>query len=364
MTASPAALHPEPASQTEQLIDATTVVCVGTNIPVELVVASGLRPVFLTGAPLAATPRADEFLEDRYGAESRTVLEQLLGGVADNAALLVFDRRFRDIFYYVKEMVRLGWTPNLPPLHMFDLILSRSFDQTPFNADQLGRLGSVLARVAGALPGAALEDVIREHDEWRAEVRRLLDFRRRGLIDGLAAFRALSARRVLDIAEHHSRLAELNARLADLDATATDIDCPRVVLLPGEPLYHDRLHAAVREAGGLVVAEDSEWGARLAGSDIGAGSALLTKYWQDATGAELRPFEARANWLRTALAEYRPDVVVVWVPPSDVSFGWDVPRLLETIRDAGTRPVVLRSDVLSDSDFELAVTQLREGIAR
>jgi hypothetical protein len=351
---------PDPAtwSDPQRPVDAATVVCVGTNIPVEPIRSRGLRPAFLGGALMAATPHADEYLEGRYGAEFRSVLEQLLTGAADNAALIVLDRRFRDLFYYLKEMVRLGQCPNLPPLHMFDLILSRSFDQTDFNTEQLRLLDTVLTRVAGDLPGLSADDVIREDNAWRAEVRALLAFRRDGAIDGVDAFRALGAARVLSRSDHLPMLAALNTHLAGTTTEAGDR--PRAVLLAGEPLFHDQLHRAVEAAGAVVVAEDSEWGSRLAGRDVpeGGGTAgLLDKYWDDATGPELRPFEARVGWLLDTLDEYRPDIVVLWLPPTDVRFGWDYPRLVEHIRDKGAQPVLLRSDVLSEAGIHEAVTE-------
>lgn len=355
----------EPAmwSHAQRPIDAATVVCVGTNLPVEPIRSRGLRPAFLGGAIMARTPRADEYLEGRYGPEFRSVLEQLLDGVADGAALIVFDRRFRDLFYYLKEMVRLGQCPNLPPLHMFDLILSRSFDQTDFNTEQIRLLDVVLSRVAGDLPRVSLDDVVREDNSWRAEVRTLLDFRRDGAIDGVDAFRALGAARVLARSDHRRKLAALNADLAGAPTeAATGRSRPRAVLLPGEPLFHDRLHQAVEAAGAVVVAEDSEWGSRLAGRDVPEDSGmagLLGKYWDDATGPELRPFEARADWLLATLDEYRPDMVVLWLPPTDVRFGWDCPRLTEHIRGAGALPVLLRSDVLSEEGFAGASAELR-----
>lgn len=360
---------PDPASwaHPQRPIDAATVVCVGTNIPVELIRSRGLRPVFLGGAILARTPRADEYLEGQYGAELRSVLEQLLDGAADGAALVVLDRRFRDLFYYLKEMVRLGQCPNLPPLHMFDLILSRSFDQTDFNTEQFRLLDTVLARVAGDLPRVAVDDVIREDNAWRAEVRTFLQFRRNGGIDGVDAFRVLGAARVLPRSDHRRQLAALNVDLA----AATKGDAvgghrPRVVLLPGESLFHDRLHQAVEAAGALVVAEDSEWGSRVAGRDVpedGGTAGLLGTYWGDATGPELRPFEARVGWLLATLAEYRPDIVVIWLPPTDVRFGWDYPRLVEHVRGAGAQPVLLRSDVLSEAGTDSAVAEFRAAAA-
>lgn len=354
-------------SGAEYPIDAATVVCVGTNIPVELIRSRGLRPAFLCGAVMDQTPRADEYLEGRYGAEYRSVLEQLLAGDTDNAALIIFDRRFRDIFYYLKEMIRLGRCPNLPPLHMFDLILSRSFDQTDFNTEQMRLLDRALTRVAGDSPSVPIEEVIREDNAWRAEVRKLLDFRRNGAIDGADAFRALGAARILPRCDHQRNLAALNTELAQAPTPRTGGEHrPRAVLLPGEALYHDHLHRAVAAAGALVVAEDSEWGSRVAGHDVpqdGGMAGLLGKYWSDATGSELRPFEARLRWLAATLDEYRPDVVVLWLPPTDVRFGWDYPRLVDHIRTVGTHPVLLRSDVLSAAGFNEAVAELSAAVA-
>lgn len=341
----------------------THVVCVGTNIPEELISARGLVPTYVTGTLVDETPEADEYLEGKYGAEFRSVLQSLLDGAADTAALLVFDRRFRDLFYYVKEMVRLGWLPALPPVHLFDLILSRAVDATAFNLDQVRRLDDVLGRAAAdRVPDVPLADVVDADNAWRAEVRQLLDLRRRRRVTGVEAFDALSRRRSMTRSEHARALAELNGRLT---AAADDMPAgPAVLLATGEPLYHDLLHRAVEATGAIVVAEDSEWGSRLAGDDVQEAShaALRDKYWADATGPELRPFEARAAWLLGAVEQYRPQIVVIWIPPSDVLFGWDYPRLAEHIRAAGVQPVLLRTDVLNDTDLEATITELSRAL--
>ncbi len=345
-------------------VNGNSVVCVGSNIPPELITARGLIPTYLTGEIVSKTPRADEYLEGKYGAEFRSILQQLLDGVADPATLVVFDRRFRDVFYYVKEMVRLGRLPQLPPVYLFDLIISRSVDATKFNLQQIRQLDDVLALAAAGRSGQPLAAVVKADNAWRAQVRRLLDHRRARRIAGLEAFGALSAVRWLGRTEHGRRLAGLNDRLAAAPLGGR-VSGPAALLVSGEPLYHDRLHRAVEAAGALVLGEDSEWGSRLAGGDVAEGSygALLERYWTDATGDELRPFPARIAWLMEAVTMYRPDVVLLWIPPSDTSFGWDVPRLAGQVRAAGAHPVLFRGDVLSGVGLDAAVSELSRALA-
>ncbi|MHA6623519.1 2-hydroxyacyl-CoA dehydratase [Pseudonocardia sp. DLS-67] len=344
-------------------IDDSCVVCVGTNIPTELITASGFRAVPLVARPAAATPRADDLLESGYGAEFRSVLEQLLSGAADAAALVVFDRRFRDLYYYLKETVRLGRTPGLPPLHVFDLLLTRSVDCSAYNREQLRLLGAQLERSGGGADPARLAVAIGAANAWRASVRRVLAERRRGVGSGAAVFRALGAARVLDLDAHRVRLDELGNAPAAAPPTG-----PRAAVFAAETLYHDRLHTAVESAGAVVVDEDSEWGSRLAGSDVDPdaepAAALLAKYWADATGRELRPFDARSAFLRSVLATDAPDVVVVHVPPSDTRFGWDVPAMVRLCDAAGVPVALARSDVLTDDGHDEAAATVARTIDR
>ncbi|GAA0935931.1 2-hydroxyacyl-CoA dehydratase family protein [Pseudonocardia zijingensis] len=349
-------------------VDASCVVCVGTNIPIELITASGFRAVPLVARPVAATPRADDLLESGYGAEFRSVLEQLLSGAADSAALVVFDRRFRDLYYYLKETVRLGWTPSLPPLHVFDLLLSRSVDCSAYNREQLRLLAAQLERSGGAAGPARLTGAIEAANAWRASVRTVLAQRRRGAGSGTAVFRALGAARVLDRESHRVQLDALHTVMAGTPAAASS-GRPRIALFAAETLYHDRLHTAVESAGTVVVDEDSEWGSRLAGSDVDPGTdpaaALLAKYWADATGRELRPFDARSAFLRSVVDDAAaPDLVVVHVPPSDTRFGWDVPAMVRMCDAAGVPVAIVRSDVLIDDGHAEATTTVARALDR
>jgi 2-hydroxyglutaryl-CoA dehydratase, D-component len=341
-----------------------SVICIGTNLPEELIVAHGLTASYLTGELMDKTPEADAYLEGKYTAEFRSIMQQILDGAANSARLIIFDRRFRDIFYYIKEMIRIGLLPGLPPVHLFDLILSRSVQQSAFNLGQLRLLDDALQHAAQDRAGEPLPSVIGAANAWREQVRRLLEHRKAQRISGVSAFNVLGAVRWLGRAEHGRRLAELNDTLA-ASPRSRGSSFPTVLLASGESLYHDRLHRAVEATGARVLGEDSEWGSRVAGTGIADTSygALIDKYWADATGSELRPFSARAAWLTEAVAEYRPDVVVLWVPPGDTIFGWDVPRLIRHVQSAGAQPVVFRADVLSGTGVESAAAELGRAFA-
>jgi benzoyl-CoA reductase/2-hydroxyglutaryl-CoA dehydratase subunit BcrC/BadD/HgdB len=348
---------PAPGSESGRRLSFQDVACVGSSIPEELVAAHGLVPVPITAVAGPPTPNADRYLEAEYGAESRSIVEQILCGACDGASLVVFDRRAGDLFYYVKEMVRLGWLPSLPPVHLFDLVLSRSVDATQFNLVQMRALDAVLARIGDDSAANSLAEVIAAGNAWRREVRRFVDLRWQRRISGVDALQALSRRRAVTRAEHAAELGELSARL---EGARPSLHGPSVVLVSGEALYHDRLHWVIESAGGLVVGEDSEWGSRLAGDDVGEASleALCDAYWSCATGPEVQPFEARHAWLGEVLQRHRPDFVVAWVPPDDTRFGWDYPRLAAAATSAGATPVLVRADILDGAAFDAAVGEL------
>lgn len=323
----------------------------GSAVPAELILAAGFMPMLVAADLSRATPTAAKYLDDIVPRETHALFEAAARGDFDEVELLVLSRAYDKLYFYLKEIYRQGLLPGLPPLHMFDLMQNRRAALARFNADRLSDLRLRLERAAGApISDAALHDAIVLCNRARAAQRALLNLRWQGNIDGEAAMQAIGAGYFMHPADYAEAL---DGYLAQLHAASTGAARPRLLLATAEPLSHTTLHAAVERAGGRIVAEDDWWGARAPGGDVSLDlppmEALLAKHCFDTVTAESHPVEDRLAWFEEAAQRSEVDGVIFYLPPSDLHYGWDYPRLRARLRAQAKPFLLIREDASTSS---------------
>lgn len=322
---------------------------VGATIPVELVLATGAVPVTVAALPTGPTPAADRYLEAHFDDEARATLEAVLAGRYERLDLLVLTRTsdaYLELYYVLKEVIRLDAGAAIPPLHLYDLLHGRSDANREYG---LSRLRELASRLEASTGQKATEDRLRAAtlatNRQRHAINRVLDARRDpgSGISGVEAMTVIGAGRFLDPSRHAELLdAYLGASKPPLGRR------PRVVLTAGVALSDLRVHEALEAAGALVVAEDDAWGSRAGGALIPADAddilaAIFDKYFLDVPSPRLAPAAARDTWLRSQLTGDVPDALVTYVPSSDRWFGWDYPRLRALAAEASVPTLLLRN---------------------
>ena len=336
---------------------------VGATVPAELVLAVGRLPVLITPDMGAPTPTADTYIDPVVSPETRALFEAALAGAFEFLDLLVLSRTDDKLYYYLKEMVRLGRAPTAPPLHMFDLMPSRREAVRPYNRDNLDGLIDALERASGRkITDDALREAIVLTNRRRALQRRLLDLRLAGRVTGSDAMQAIGAGYFM----HPGAYADaLEAWLGDLHAEPSSAaKGPRLLVATSEPLSYLDLHRRIETAGGFVAAEDDSWGARAPGGDIALDAppreAVFDKYWLDTAHPGVQPAEAREAWFKAQAARGDTDGVIFYLPPSDHQFGWDYPRLAAHVESLGKPSVLLRRDARDDAVASQIATFIAE----
>ncbi|MGY1411017.1 MULTISPECIES: 2-hydroxyacyl-CoA dehydratase [unclassified Luteimonas] len=318
----------------------------GNTVPVELIRAAGGFPLTLTGRA-GPTPEGDRWMEPFFEPEVRAVFDGLLTGRFGPLALCVIPRtsdQYFKLFLYLTEVQRIGHGAQVPPLHLYDLLHTRTQRSRSYGIERTRELLARLAQCAGRpITDDDLGQAIVESN--RRHVARGALLARRGnspaLESGTDALMLLGAGRFM-LPDHYS------ARLLDALADGGR-ECPGPrLLVRGFPLNHTGLHAAVEAAGGVVVAEDDPWGSRSTGHPIDQdGDALLAifdKYFRDEPSARVHPDSLRRQWYTQRLATGDIDGVIVYAPDFDDLAGWDVPGDLAVARELGVPATVLRGD--------------------
>lgn len=343
--------------------------CVGNVIPTELILAAGLRPLQVAPELEHPTPLGDEFMEASNPWGARSIFERLLDGSYESLELLVLDRAQMELYYYLKEVVRIGHGSRVPPLYMFDLIQQLDAPVQAYNATQVQRFAEQLARLSGSeLSEASLADAISTTNAVRAAQRELAALRQAGSLSGVDGLQVLGAGYLMAPAEY---AAALSALIADPPAPEHG-GRPKVTVLSSEQLYYPVLHEAIEEAGALVVSEGDWWGAAGVGGDIDPTApplqAITEKYFADTVSHELTPRSARDRWILEEVAsDRRPDGVIFYLPPSDHGYGWDYPYLRDELDRRGVPSCMVRNEVLDAAGRREAVETTRafvDGLAR
>ncbi|MBO0701456.1 MAG: 2-hydroxyacyl-CoA dehydratase, partial [Candidatus Dormibacteraeota bacterium] len=276
---------------------------VGPTVPVELVLAAGAYPVAVAPFPGGPTPEADRYLERHFDDGVRATLESLLRGDYDWLDLLVIPRTsdgYLELYYTLKEVVRLGGGEAVPPLHLYDLLHGRSEANRAYGLERVHELRSRLVAATGIDPSPErLRQAVGEVNAQRQAVRRLLEMRRdlRNGVSGVDAMVAIGAGRFLEPSAHRQLVERyLAEERPPLDGR------PRLLVVAGVPLTDLRLHRLLEDAGGIVVAEDDAWGSRFAGVDVRGDAtdileAVFDKYFVDVPSPRVAPAAARDEWL-------------------------------------------------------------------
>jgi benzoyl-CoA reductase/2-hydroxyglutaryl-CoA dehydratase subunit BcrC/BadD/HgdB len=326
---------------------------VGNTVPRELILACGRRPILIAADTGRSTPNADLYMEQIISPETKSLFDDAVTGNFAFLDLLILSRPYAQIYYYLKEVYRLGRGPLFPALHMYDLMQSQRDAVRSYNWGRTQALIERLERLTGEeITETRLRSAIAVTNRNRGLQRRLLEHRWQGDVSGVEAMQALGAGYFMPPQDY---FRALNSYLDDLERDPDLVERPRLLIVTSEPLSHTRLHEALESAGALVVAEDDWWGSRAPGADVpladSAREAIVQKYWLDTASAGVYPAQARESWLREHALRPDLDGVVFYLPPSDHQLGWDYPRLKAWLDGHGRPSLLLRSDAIQPEGF-------------
>jgi hypothetical protein len=322
-----------------------SVVASWPSVPVEIVRAAGFRAVIARGSS-GPTPAADVYLEPGiFPSRLRHLVEDAITGRLSHAARIVMPRTsdadYKG-FLYLRELVRRGVAPALPPTILFDLLQSGGADVRAYDAARTRALVDELSSASGRTPSAGdLRREIVRANAARAAARRVDALRRVApRVTGTEAFRLLAAFWELEPDRYVEMANEATRRIAARPPLAG----PRV-LLTGAPVDGGTLHQALESHGAVVVAEVGPWGSGAAQGDVRIDddpvAALADKYRADSIGART-PADSLRRWTDRMLDEV--DAVVVSLPPDDAVFGWDYPALRDLLAARGIPHACLRGE--------------------
>jgi benzoyl-CoA reductase/2-hydroxyglutaryl-CoA dehydratase subunit BcrC/BadD/HgdB len=330
--------------------DTPVIGVVGHGVPCELVLASGCACALVSADACTDTPLADEFMERDFPAEIRSLFNQALRGDFAFLELLVIPSTtdgYLQLYYYLKEVQRLGRGEQLPPLYLYDVPQTRCATSYRYGLARTYELKRRLEVMTGSeITNQALLNAVESVNVRRQAVRQLLELRNAGRLKGSEAMELIGAGFWMEPRTYAAAVGRVVGDTANLRSTEA---AAKVLVVPSVPLYDTCLHRALEVGGVCVVAEDDAYGSRSVGDidvDI-AGSeslvhAVFDHYYADDSGPRVFPPELRETWLATHVSDV--DAVVFYIPPGDLWLGWDYPRLRYLVAHTGKPSILLRDD--------------------
>ena len=339
---------------------------VGNTVPVELIIAAGCFP--LRVAPVSGvTTMVDRYIENFADTDVRLIVELFVAGELDFLSLLVIPRStesFHKLYLSIREVKRVGVTKAGPEIFLYEILHTQQRFSRDYGLARTRELALRLSRVAvQPVVDRSLRDALAATNQTRELLGRLQQERRSSMRppSGFEAHVAASAAQFLEHQVYNPLLAEW------LSESSWQAGKGPRLLVMGCPLEYADLHRLIDLAGGLVVAEDGDWGARAAAPLIShAGEALAAifdHYYASVPCARLFPQALADRWFMENLRVGNIDGVIFYLPPPEDTFGWDFPRQRAAVEAAGLRWLLIRRDVRSAEAQAAVGAKLRDFLA-
>jgi benzoyl-CoA reductase/2-hydroxyglutaryl-CoA dehydratase subunit BcrC/BadD/HgdB len=331
----------------------------GNGMPTEVAIATGHMPMAIMPLPDRPTPHAEEWVSASFDPQLRLILDQLVSGelgFVDVAVAVSQASPDSLVFQSAREILRQGAGAQIPPLHHYSLLGLQSDAVREYGLREIQGLARRLRANSGQEATAkALQEAIELTNAIRAQWRLLDSLRREGRVSGTDALTLIAPSRFMDARKYLEGITQAIASLRDRPSKG-----PRLLVVSSVALSDSRLHQAIESGGAIVAAEHDIWGACSATPDIVPGddplAAIYQHYYTHVPNRSVYPASIRLGWVYERAA--RPEIsgVVIHMPPSDRSLGWDYPRLRDYLESHGKPHLMTREDATT-KEGSAAITQ-------
>ena len=308
----------------------TVIGYVGSEIPVELIIAAGAMPIQLSGLMPTDYKRADEYLEDSFAPFTRVITDHYLQGNLDFLRYIILPRSndsAQRLYYYLCELRRSKGVQGPEPL-IYDLAKIPRGTSRSYSEWATYKLASELGTKEADLPHAIS---LRNQRRWLFDAMNRARIRQCNL-QGSFIDRVFRAADLYDSDRFDIALSDW----LEKNRVNTRIPGPRL-LLSGSAPPDERLHRAVETGGGNVVSELGDFlsfGAQLpAIPEEGSISDIAEHYYSMTHGT--RSFVDRSQVTLSCARNAGIDGVIQWLIDKEETLIWDVPAQKKALEAVG-----------------------------
>lgn len=303
----------------------------GCDVPDELVLAAGLFPVQVYSDPERPLELTDKYLEFSFDPRVRRQFERIIDGEYAKLADLITISNSTDvlirIYLYLREIIRSEHELQVPPVIFIDWLFTRNFTYQNRNEYIIKLLWKQLEEFTGKrITGDEVVASATLCNLDRAALRKIAALRREKncRINGSEALVIIGSSMFMDKMEH-ANLTESVARSA---ASWPAVDGIKL-FMTGSEQEDISLYSMIEDAGGVVVAEDHDWGDRYYERDYNVNytpiRAIVDRYMMRSASSKKSFVSQRVEILEKAVDNSGAEAVLFYFNQYEEAASWDYP---------------------------------------
>ena len=315
----------------------------GFDVPDELVLAAGLMPVQVYADPDKELVYTDKILEFAFDPMVRKQFEKMIDGtykeLADFIAVSNSTDVFIRIFLYLREILRSMPEMPVPPTCFIDMLFTRNRMHQERNELIFSLFRKQLEEWTGKpVTDEAIKAAAQVCNADRAALRKIGELRHgeEVRVNGTEALVIIGSGFFMDKKDH----AELVEKLA-ADAAEWPVIKGTRVFVTGS-VHEDLLvYSMIEAAGGVVVAEDHDWGDRSYERDYNMAyppiRAIVDRYMLRGYSNKKAFVSQRVEALNQEVAATGADAVIFYTNIYEDSASWDYPSQKKSLDEQGIK---------------------------
>lgn len=313
----------------------------GCDIPDELVLAAGLFPVHVYADPAKPLTFTDKYLEFSFDPRVRKQFEKLVDGSYGKLLNYLAVSNSTDViirvFLYLREILRSEPEMKLPPVAFVDWLFTRNRIYQERNEFVVKLFWDQLEEWSGRkISGDAVEAAALICNRDREALRKISALRKGEIcrVNGSEALVIIGSALFMERKEHTRLVEDLAVRAAEWP----EVSGPRLYMT-GSTQEDLTLYGLVEEAGGVIIAEDHDWGDRYYERDYNTAyspiRALVDRYMLRSFSSKKAFVSQRVKALDDAVDTCGADAVLFYSNLYEESASWDYPSQKASLEGRG-----------------------------
>ncbi|MBO4862153.1 MAG: 2-hydroxyacyl-CoA dehydratase [Firmicutes bacterium] len=363
-------LHRDDAALAYKKAGGKVLAKLGSDVPDELVLAAGMMPVQVYADPDKELVYTNKILEFAFDPVVRKQFEKMIDGtyreVADFLAVSNSTDEFIRVFLYLREMIRSMPEMPVPPTTFIDMLFTRNRMHQERNEFIFGLFRKQLEEWSGKpVTDEAIKVAAAICNADRAALRRIGELRHGDevRVSGTEALVIIGSGFFMDKKEH----TDLVEKLAE-EAAEWPVITGKRVFVTGSAHEDLLVYDMIEKAGGVVVAEDHDWGDRSYDRDYNTEyppiRAIVDRYMLRGYSGKKAFVSQRVEALNEEVAAAKADAVLFYTNIYEDSASWDYPSQKKSLDEQGIKNALFAKmlyPATANEDLQARIAEFIEG---